>query len=184
MPRRPRTIPGPSPLSQVLARLRRPPRLVLDDVRSLSMTYAQRNDHFGARHFVKDDLPRIRYANPALDITVNKLPKLPGDDWEPKMELNMRGGQTTTISMGGKWSTSIFEELMNAAGGEPWQQWKKERLAQGLPVVEGLEGAKYQERLAEQRLLEQPAPSRRSNADEADPFANLRTKTGAAAVLP
>ncbi|KZT24717.1 hypothetical protein NEOLEDRAFT_1027597, partial [Neolentinus lepideus HHB14362 ss-1] len=132
MPRKPRTIPGPSRLSKILAQLRRPPRLVLEDVRSLTMTYAQRNDHFGARHFVKEDLPRIRYANPTIDIKVNKLPKIPGESWEPKMELKLRGGQTKTINLDGKWSTSIFEELMSIAGGEHWQEWKKERLAQGL----------------------------------------------------
>jgi len=148
------------------------------------MTYAQRNDHFGARHFVKEDLPRIRYANPTIDIKVNKLPKVPGESWEPKMELKLRGGQTKTINLDGKWSTSIFEELMSIAGGEHWQEWKKERLAQGLPAIEGLENAKFQEKLAEQRLSGQPSPVRRGKTAEADPLANLRTKTGAAAILP
>ncbi|EPQ61398.1 hypothetical protein GLOTRDRAFT_29854 [Gloeophyllum trabeum ATCC 11539] len=184
MPRKPKTIPGPSRLSKILEQLRKPPVPALANVRGLTLTYALRNDDFGARHFVKESLPRIRYANPAMDIKVNKLPKGPEDKWEPTMELQLRGGQTKTLNLAGKWSTSIFEELMNTAGGESWEEWKKERQAKGLPIIEGLEAAKFQEKMREQRLSEQPTRPRKAKSEEVDPLANLQTKTGAAAILP
>ena len=34
------------------------------------------------RHFVKDELPRIQYANPKIAIEVNKVPKIEADTWQ------------------------------------------------------------------------------------------------------
>lgn len=42
------------------------------------------------RHFVKEELPRIRYANPKLDIEVNKLLKTKDDHWKPELTLELR----------------------------------------------------------------------------------------------
>ena len=41
------------------------------------------------RHFVKEDLPRIRYANPAIEIEVNKLPKAKEETWKPEMVVEL-----------------------------------------------------------------------------------------------
>ena len=96
---------GPSKLSQALAQLNTQPKLTLNATRSLRLSYAFRNDHFGARygvanlerilngqrsfyrHFAKDYLPRIRYANPALNIQVEKARKTPQEAWRPAMEV-------------------------------------------------------------------------------------------------
>ena len=96
---------GPSKLSQALAQLNAQPKLTLNATRSLRLSYAFRNDHFGARydvanlelvrngqrsfyrHFAKDYLPRIRYANPALNIQVEKARKTPQEAWRPAMEV-------------------------------------------------------------------------------------------------
>ncbi len=43
---------GPSKLTQVLAKLNAQPRLTLDTLRSLRLSYAFQNDHFGARYGV------------------------------------------------------------------------------------------------------------------------------------
>ena len=45
---------------------------------------------FHVRHFVKNDLCRIQYANPDLKISVNKVPKSPEDTWLPEMVLVFR----------------------------------------------------------------------------------------------
>lgn len=50
MARRPKPILGPSQLSKILANLRKSPLPRLANVRSLQMTLASRNDHFGARY--------------------------------------------------------------------------------------------------------------------------------------
>lgn len=42
------------------------------------------------RHFVKEDLPRIRYANPDLNIKVTKLRKTPEERWDPEMQVELR----------------------------------------------------------------------------------------------
>ena len=41
------------------------------------------------RHFVKEDLPRIRYANPAIDIQVTKLLKTKEETWKPEMVVEL-----------------------------------------------------------------------------------------------
>ena len=41
------------------------------------------------RHFVKEDLPRIRYANPAIDIEVTKMLKSKEDTWKPEMLVEL-----------------------------------------------------------------------------------------------
>lgn len=114
MPRRLRTIPGPSRLSGILAHLTKQPRLELNaELKKLKVSYKFKNGDFGARcavcpllllcflpvcswiraffvkildlfariylwtcvgrYFVKEELPRIRYANPDLEIEVDKL---------------------------------------------------------------------------------------------------------------
>ncbi|KAI0935604.1 hypothetical protein AcV5_003984 [Taiwanofungus camphoratus] len=166
MPRKPKTIPGPSRLSKILANLTKEPRPRLPSIKSLKLTLALRNDHFGARHFVKEDLPRIRYANPAIDIQVNRLPKSREDTWQPEMVMEFEDGATRTLNLNQKLSSTIFQELMDMAGGSPWQKWKKERSAAGLPIVDV------------------PAPKPVQRFLEEIPFSADRPKTGAAAVLP
>lgn len=39
------------------------------------------------RHFVKEELRRIRFVNPAMEIQVNKLLKSPKETWLPEMEV-------------------------------------------------------------------------------------------------
>ena len=63
--------------------------------------------------------------------------------------------------MSQKWSTAIFEELMDNAGGDRWQRHKEERLAAGeAPVIPVWKTKEF--------TPSAPAPG----------------KTGAAAVLP
>lgn len=45
----PKPILGPSRLSQILKNLNKAPRATLVGVKAVTLTLAQRNDHFGAR---------------------------------------------------------------------------------------------------------------------------------------
>ncbi|KAG6830853.1 hypothetical protein H0H87_006913 [Tephrocybe sp. NHM501043] len=137
-----RAKPFPSHLAKVLAGLKANPRLEFSGLKSLKLSLAFQNDHFGARHFVKEHLPRIRYANPNLDIQVEKWRKTKEEVWRPEMELEFANGKHETIDMNEKWSTTILKELMEVAGGEPWAKWKLEALAAGIPVVPGEENEK------------------------------------------
>jgi hypothetical protein len=49
MPRKVKALPGPSRLSGIIANLNKEPRPVLSAVKRLSLSYAAKNDHFGAR---------------------------------------------------------------------------------------------------------------------------------------
>ncbi|KAK2459755.1 hypothetical protein APHAL10511_008187 [Amanita phalloides] len=130
---------GPSKLSQITSTLNAQPKLTLGTLRTLKLSYAFRNDHFGARYFVKDYLPRIRYANPALDLQVEKVHKTPSEAWRPAMDVEFTNGTVRTIDMHDKWSTAILKELMDLAGGDSWAQWKSNAQASGQPVVPGEE---------------------------------------------
>jgi len=56
------------------------------------------------------------------------------------IELTFSSGKTRTIEMDNKWSTTIIREIMEAAGGDPWREYKKQRTAEGLPLLPGEEG--------------------------------------------
>jgi len=116
---------GPSRLSQILKKLKANPKPVLTpSLKSLKLTYAVRNEHFGARcvcndlttssprtysdvlrgalvendrHFVRDDLPRIQYANPTIAIEVNRVPKAKEDTWQSS--LLMEFGKLFLVSL-------------------------------------------------------------------------------------
>ncbi|OCB89219.1 hypothetical protein A7U60_g3585 [Sanghuangporus baumii] len=122
---------GPSRLSQVLKNLNRHPKPVLPSLKTLKLTLAARNDHFGARHFIKEDLPRIQYTNPGMQIQIDKIPRSVGDTWRAEMLLEFKNGSRTTMDVSDKWSTSIFEELMARAGGDRWQAYVAERRVAG-----------------------------------------------------
>ncbi|KAJ7726065.1 hypothetical protein DFH07DRAFT_853329 [Mycena maculata] len=133
---------GPSRLAQLVAHLRAPPKLILPSITALRITLAARNDHFGARHFLKEQLPRIRFANPNLEINVRKMTKKPRDDWRPELQISFRDGKTETLNLHGKWSTAIVRELMENAGSAAWVRWKAEAARAGLPLVPGEEHEK------------------------------------------
>jgi len=108
-------------------------------------------------HFLKEDLPKIRYANPKLDIQVNKLVKSKDETWSPELVLefgssplpidccasvlilsfHLADGRKQNFNLHNKWSSTIFQELMDTAGGNSWTRWKTERAEAGLPVVDG-----------------------------------------------
>ncbi|KAF8508475.1 hypothetical protein JB92DRAFT_3144999 [Gautieria morchelliformis] len=108
----PKPLPGPTRLSQIVKHLQQEPVPSLPALSSLKLRYALRNDHFGARHFVKDDLPRIAYTNPSLKIVVDKMDKKTEDTLTPQMELVFIDGSQHKIDMEKKWSSAIFTELL------------------------------------------------------------------------
>ncbi|KAI0044059.1 hypothetical protein FA95DRAFT_1608845 [Auriscalpium vulgare] len=172
----PRKVLGPSRLSKVMAQLNKAPRPQLVGLQSLKLTLAFRNDHWGARHFLKEDLPRIRYANPKLDIQVTRKIKTKEETWDPELVLQFKDGVTKSVPLQGKWSSKIFQEVMETAGGATWARWKTERAAAGLPIVD------------EPPVRARPSLSKTSASASAAPVPSPSApdplKTGAAAVLP
>jgi len=115
---------GPSRLSRVLENLNRQPKPTLQLVKALNVKLASHNDHFGARHFVKEDLPRIQYANPGINVTVERLRKTKEESWPAEMVVQYQDGKETRLDLTDKQSGDIFTELMVAAGGAKWRKVK------------------------------------------------------------
>ena len=161
------------------------------------------------RHFVKEELPRIRWANPLLDIAVQKLPKTRDETWAPKATVEfgksaslsllryqsfipspdlrvIEEGKTATIDMSNKWSTTIAKELMDLAGGDPWKAYKSAALAAGHPILPGEE----KERLAHTAKQRKANAAKSTSPEELEAQVQemlsepSRPKTGAAAILP
>lgn len=89
--------PKPSTLAKALNLLNRQPLPKLPPtLRTLSLSLAQRNAHFGARHFLKEDMPRIAYHNPELRINVTRKLHLKEEPWAPMLEAEF-----------GEWPSSI-----------------------------------------------------------------------------
>ncbi|KIJ45227.1 hypothetical protein M422DRAFT_30081 [Sphaerobolus stellatus SS14] len=104
---------GPSKLALILRQLKQEPRPILSSVQSLHCTYASKNDHFGARHFGKEYLPRIAYNNPDVQITVSRPLKKPEESLLPVIDITLLDGTKRTVEMAGKQSNIIFDELLN-----------------------------------------------------------------------
>ncbi|VDC07023.1 unnamed protein product [Peniophora sp. CBMAI 1063] len=187
-------LPGPSHLTRVLQNLRREPRPALPRLRALRLTLAARNDHFAARHFVKEELPRIRYANPRLEITVEKKEKKEGEAWPATIELAYADGATETHALTESWSTDILTRVLDAGAGDGWKRWKETRAAQGLPpldppVVQPPPPPKTKYGRPALSLTHKPAKKVLGaeevvEAEGASPATPDFTKTGAAMVLP
>ena len=87
-------------------------------VKSLKLDLAPRNGHWGARHFLKDDLPRIAYVNPEVKYQVSKCRQLtPEKPWKPSLQLEFADGTKHDVEVDGKRSEDIMKEVMRIAGG-------------------------------------------------------------------
>ncbi|KAI6022141.1 hypothetical protein BKA83DRAFT_4275522 [Pisolithus microcarpus] len=144
----------PSHLFKVLQNLNTGPRLVLDrNLRAIRLRMVK-DEHVGARHFVKEELPRIRWTNPALDIQVVKAGAAKAQTRErqgeqqdqvmrevvrPTMEVEYENGTIKTIDISNKWSTTITKELMDVAGGDTWKAYRTAALKAGHPLLPGEE---------------------------------------------
>jgi small subunit ribosomal protein S25 len=68
---------------------------------------------------------------------VNKLVKIKEETWQPELVLDFSDGRKQSFNLSNKWSSTIFQELMDTAGGNSWTRWKTERAEAGLPIVDG-----------------------------------------------
>ncbi|QRV76875.1 ribosomal l51/s25/CI-B8 domain-containing protein [Ceratobasidium sp. AG-Ba] len=90
------------------------------NVKSLELRLAPRNGHWGARHFLKEDLPRIAYANPHVTYRVDKSRQLTIEKpWAPSLRLEFDDGSKHNVGVDGKLSGEIMKEVLSVAGGSP-----------------------------------------------------------------
>ncbi|KAF9007932.1 hypothetical protein BDQ17DRAFT_1407195 [Cyathus striatus] len=127
---------GPSHLARVLEQLNAEPSLIVSPkVKSLKVSWAPEGRIASAKVFVKNDLPRIRWANPNLEIKCERLenPKL--EARAPTLSLEFVDGTTETLRMGRYSSRLITEKFMDLAGAPTWTKYKSQRIAAGLPII-------------------------------------------------
>ncbi|KAG8918884.1 hypothetical protein FRC03_009352 [Tulasnella sp. 419] len=106
-----------SSLAKTIAHLtRKPSPVISSSIRSLQLTLADRNAHMGARHFIKEDLPRVAYANPNLSINVIRKPHPKENPWSAQMTVELDNGQQKIITMSDKMSPAILQELLDLSG--------------------------------------------------------------------
>ncbi|KAF9523652.1 hypothetical protein CPB83DRAFT_862549 [Crepidotus variabilis] len=157
-------------LSKLLEQLNQHPRLTLSsEVKSLRLTLSAKNDHWGAKHFIQNELPRIRYANPNLAIEVHKWPTSPNDKWRPEIEvaLDEKKKKVVNLSMHNKLASSILTDLMDQYGGEPWKAAVAEAKKKGTSVIPEEVLAKEAEAVKDAKTKPQP------QAGQADTLPNL-----------
>ncbi|KAJ1942000.1 hypothetical protein FBU59_003336 [Linderina macrospora] len=77
-------------------------------IAGLSLTLSQRTRASGARHFWREHLRRIQFANPALPITVN----YPRDPCPSKLEIQFANASVESISLSGMKSDDICKKLL------------------------------------------------------------------------
>ncbi|KAJ1935554.1 hypothetical protein EC988_008450, partial [Linderina pennispora] len=78
------------------------------NISGLTLTLSQRTRASGARHFWREHLRRIQFANPALPITVN----YPREPCPPKLDIQFANASVETISVSGMKSEDICKKLL------------------------------------------------------------------------
>ncbi|KAI9469478.1 hypothetical protein LPJ78_000287 [Coemansia sp. RSA 989] len=84
---------------------------LLPTVESLVLTLSQRTRAPGARHFWRENLRRIQYANPTLPIVVN-FPRKP---CQPSLEIKFTNAESTSFSLSQLSSEDICKRLLEKA---------------------------------------------------------------------
>lgn len=84
----------------------------------------------GDRHFVKEELPRIRYVNPAVDIQIEKRLKTKEEVWKPEMVIELSESRAarallsvelTTFFSPSSASASHVRKRHDAQAGHGWK---------------------------------------------------------------
>ncbi|KAJ1902797.1 hypothetical protein GGI09_007771 [Coemansia sp. S100] len=80
-------------------------------VESVTLTLSQRTRASGARHFWREHLRRIQFANPTLPIEVN----YPREPCAPKLEIKFSSAAAQSFSLAGMRSEEIYKQFITKA---------------------------------------------------------------------
>ncbi|KAJ1665445.1 hypothetical protein IW140_003414 [Coemansia sp. RSA 1813] len=80
-------------------------------VQKVTLTLSQRTRASGARHFWREHLRRLQYANPALPIQVN----YPREPCLPKLEIKFADAAVDSFSISGMRSDDICKQFLDRA---------------------------------------------------------------------
>ncbi|KAJ2549098.1 hypothetical protein EV175_004574 [Coemansia sp. RSA 1933] len=77
-------------------------------VQQVTLTLSQRTRASGARHFWREHLRRLQYANPELPIQVD----FPREPCAPKLEIKFADSPADTLSIAGMRSDDICKQFL------------------------------------------------------------------------
>ncbi|KAJ2721568.1 hypothetical protein GGI07_003859 [Coemansia sp. Benny D115] len=97
-------------IGKILAKLEVGPGAVKlsPKVKAVTLTLSQRTRAPGARHFWRENLRRIQYANPALPIEVN----YPREPCAPKLDIHFSDATTESLKISGLRSEEICKQFL------------------------------------------------------------------------
>ncbi|KAI8357480.1 hypothetical protein B0O80DRAFT_289167 [Mortierella sp. GBAus27b] len=84
------------------------------DVKKITLTFSRKSDNAGARYFLRENMPRIQYNNPAIKFEVNKVQE-PGIS--PELTIEFANSEVKKIPCSRIQSSEICKQVLSATGG-------------------------------------------------------------------
>ncbi|KAF9289062.1 hypothetical protein BGZ68_010108 [Mortierella alpina] len=81
------------------------------DVKKVTLMFSRRSDNAGARYFLRENLPRIQYNNPAIQFDVQKVQQ-PGVS--PELTIEFANNDIKKISCSRIQSSEICKQFLSA----------------------------------------------------------------------
>lgn len=82
------------------------------NVSSVFLSFAKRNSDMGARHFLKEDLPAVTYANPHVSFRIRRTVR---KTVEPCLHVNFADSTRTAIPIAKRTSADIRKDFFKTA---------------------------------------------------------------------
>ncbi|KAF9958996.1 hypothetical protein BGZ65_000931 [Modicella reniformis] len=81
------------------------------DVKKVTLTFSSKSDNAGARYFLRENMPRIQYNNPAIQFEVNKLQE---SGVNPELTIEFANNDIRKISCSRIQSSEICKHFLSA----------------------------------------------------------------------
>ncbi|KAI1300969.1 hypothetical protein EDD11_005911 [Mortierella claussenii] len=81
------------------------------DVKKVTLMFSRRSDNAGARYFLRENMPRIQYNNPAIAFEIKKVQE-PGVS--PELTIEFANSETKKISCSRIQSSEICKQFLTA----------------------------------------------------------------------
>ncbi|KAG0304325.1 hypothetical protein BGZ98_005655 [Dissophora globulifera] len=81
------------------------------NVKKVSLTFSKKSDNAGARYFLRENMPRIQYNNPAIQFEINKVQE---STVAPQLTIEFANSEVKTISCSRIQSSEICKQFLAA----------------------------------------------------------------------
>ncbi|KAF9432572.1 hypothetical protein BGZ76_010605 [Entomortierella beljakovae] len=80
------------------------------DVKKISLMFSRKSDNAGARHFLRENMPRIQYNNPAIQFEVKKVQEA---GVAPELTVEFANSEIKKIPCSRIQSSEICKQLLS-----------------------------------------------------------------------